>query len=189
MYAYFATMDIPNMKTKGIIFIITLLWGVTMMVCVIATLRHPSIICNYLPQQWYYHNYLPIHTREYQAFCAAFDNNIQKALSILYSLQQSKLNTQQSERINYNIALLSEQMTKKSLDTTLESEEKRSQWKTTWTNTSSPHKQEHNTITVESKVQYQGIDQDWINQEQEKLIIQQLNRDTYIPPQKDTKNK
>ena len=189
MYAYFATMDIPNMKTKGIIFIITLLWGVTMMVCVIATLRHPSIICNYLPQQWYYHNYLPIHTQEYQAFCAASNNNIQRALLILHSLQESKLNTQQSERIKHNIALLSEQITKKPPDTTPENETKISQWKTGWANIWSPHEQEHNTITVESKVQYQGIDQDWINQEQEKLIIQQLNRDTYIPPQKDTKNK
>ena len=44
----------------------------------------------------------------------------------------------------------------------------------------SPENPEHNRITIESKVQYQGLDQDWIKNEQQRLIQQQLDRDTYI---------
>lgn len=146
--------------------------------------QYPTFICWYILKTQGYSEYLPIHTREYQAFCEAHHNRFQQALSILTSLKkEEKLSAKELERIEYNIALLSQTAPEKNQQTsTLNKIEgnKNIEWRIEEKREWSPYSAENNTITIESKVQYQSLDQNWIIQEQKKLLEQQLDRDSFL---------
>lgn len=177
-------MDTSNMKTQKKAPAMIILW-IFITIIGIGTLMaiYPALMCGYITKIWSTSNNLPIHTREYQAFCEVANNNIEWALSILNSLKETKLNATEAWRVEYNRALLSEHTLKKgdvrNSGSSIENN-KNTQWRVEQVLPRSPENPEHNTITIESKVQYQGLDQDWIKNEQQRLIQQQLDRDAYI---------
>ena len=90
------------------------------------------------------------------------------------------------QRIDHNIALLSEQAPEakqNTIATNHPNSEKNSEWEKDKKKEWSPYAAENNTITSESKVQYQTIDNDWIEQEKIKLLSQQLDRDRFLVTQ------
>lgn len=173
------------MQTQKKVPTMIILWVFVIIVSVVVLpLWYPTLLCGYITKIGSTSNNLPLHTREYQAFCKIADNDIEWAISILKSLKETKLNTEERWRLEYNIALLSQYTIKtidaKNSDGTTGTNDARILWKKEQDVSRSPKNPEHNTITIESKVQYQGLDQDWIKKEQEKLIQQQLDRDAYI---------
>ena len=176
-------MDTSNMKTQKKVPTMIILWIFVIISIATFLIWYPTLMCGYITKIWSISNNLPIHTREYQAFCEVANNNIEWAISILNSLKETKLNATEAWRVEYNRVLLSEHTLKKgdtrNSGSSVEND-KNTQWRVEQTLPKSPENPEHNTITIESKVQYQGLDQDWIKNEQQRLIQQQLDRDTYI---------
>ena len=180
-------MDTPNMKKETRIstmilvslFVIATIFGVLVY-------QNPTLLCWYIRATQAYSDMLPIHTREYQAFCEVHNHHPQQALSLLQSIKKEWLTMKDMQRIDHNIALLSEQTPEAKQNTTVENHpnsEKNIEWEKDKKKEWSPYAAENNTITSESKVQYQKIDNDWIEQEKIKLLSQQLDRDRFLVTQ------